>query len=215
LENFIEKEDDLKSLASISQISKSNSSIHSLDTSIDFKYRYVLREKRKINYLETSSDNEEDLIPLTDYARLDWISHLKRIPEFNSKCEGVQSTCDIPANTILGFYEGKYVENLQEVRKILRGPRPHYIIECVKDKLWIDGSPKYSESNIFGLINHHCTDINVKLVKVTKKKIMVVTSQLIKKNDYLHFDYRIRYTVPNEIRTFIDCLCCVGCPNKL
>jgi Mg2+ and Co2+ transporter CorA len=50
LENIIEKEDEIKSLDSISQISKSNSSIHSLDTSIDFKDRYGLREKRKINY---------------------------------------------------------------------------------------------------------------------------------------------------------------------
>jgi hypothetical protein len=51
MENIIEKEDEIKSLDSISQIlSKSNSSIHSLDTSIDFKDRYGLREKRKINY---------------------------------------------------------------------------------------------------------------------------------------------------------------------
>jgi hypothetical protein len=127
LENIIEKEDEIKSWESMSQISKSNSSIHSIDTSIDFKDRYGLREKRKVNYLETNSDNEEDLIPLTDNSSLDWISHLKRIPEFNSKCVGVQSSCEIPANTILGFYEGKYVGKLQEARKILRGPRPHYI----------------------------------------------------------------------------------------
>ena len=55
LENFIEKEDDIKSLDSISQISKSNSSIHSLKNPKNLSYK-LLTIGLRFNNLTDSND---------------------------------------------------------------------------------------------------------------------------------------------------------------
>jgi len=200
---------------SYSSISK-NSSMHTISTN-DVNNLYQFRNStliRTVNYIETSSDSEDDEILFSQYIPTqNWTSFLKKELEFNHDIFGVITTSYIPINTYLGFYGGKLIEKLSTVSKILKGPRPHYILELKKNKLWIDGNPKHNQANIFGIINHHCTDVNIVFVKISSTKIAVKTCKNIDPNKYLHADYRITHTILNETRTFIPCQCHINCTN--
>lgn len=185
----------------------------------DFENKARKQPTRKCNvvgdhkYMETTSDSDDDSIFSLGIFEFDWLLQLKLDFEFDNKIRGLKTMIFIPANTILDYYGGKYINNKAEVKNIFKESNGvYYLVQC-GSKLWIDGNPKFPESNILSYINHSCYDNNCSLERSTKRKVVIRTIRNILPEEFLHFDYNTIFLFKKP--KILKCLCHSGCKNFL
>lgn len=202
-----------------------SSEIHSIGSSMpsfltsNYCFRDTTIEKKfsESLYKEMTSDSDEDTIFNCQISSINsnWIKSLVIDYEYNSSMRGVKSTIPIPNNTIIGIYGGKIIKKKSEIKRILCGFPPHYVIETKPNSVWIDGSPIHMESNILSFINHSCHHINIRIEKITKTKVLFRTCKDIMKNEFLHFNYKNSHILLDKKQNYILCICVPGCTTRI
>jgi len=124
---------------------------------------------------------------------------------------GVKTNRTLSKHTLLGEYKGKKLTYLQAFKK-MRNNYLHYIVKSHKENCYIDGEGV--EGTILKFINHKCENSNCELVKLTNKRVGIITKRVVQAGETLNYNYNITY-FDGETKGTIKCICHPDCPNYL